>query len=315
MRWLSTLVFCLALHFVAGGAQANSWGKEYFPDVEVVDQDGRKLKFYSDVLKGKQVVISFMFTSCVDLCPITTARLAQVKALLGKGASKDLLFVSLSVDPENDTPEKLKAFSEAFGTGDNWILLTGTKSAMRAINFKLGNKSEVRSQHRNEVVLGNEALGEWQRSSAFIEPERLAFDILQLDPEWRDTPRAVSFDTTSADGTVMTSQPGQVLFRKLCSSCHTVGVGKRVGPDLLDVTEHRSEKWLKTFIANPPKMVRGGDEQAVALDRAFPGVSMPAMGLTEADLTDVLSYLKAASEQVKIGRIEEPPHDHSKHKH
>ncbi len=316
MRWLSTLAVVFALCFGNGGAQANSaWGENYFPDLEVVDQDGRKLKFYSDVLKGKQVVISFMFTSCEDLCPITTSRLVQVKSLLGRSASKDLLFVSLSVDPANDTPEKLRAFADAFGTGENWILLTGKKEVMRQINSKLGNKSKARSQHRNEVVLGNEALGEWQRNSAFIEPERLAFDILQLDPQWRATPRAVSFETTNAEGVTLKSEPGQVLFRKLCSSCHTVGVGARVGPDLRDVTERREESWLKKFIANPRKMVRAGDQQAVELDQAFPGVSMPAMGLSEVDIKDVLEFLSSSSAKIKVGNAITSSNQADHHQH
>lgn len=269
VRWLRVGACILALAGVVSTAEAASpWGAGYFPDLEVTDQDGRKLKFYSDVLKGNQVVISFIFTACEDLCPVTTARLTQVKALLGPSVSPKLRFISLSVDPENDTPEKLKAFGEAFGTGENWLLLTGSKETMTAINAKLGNRTTARSEHRNEVVLGNEPDGEWARNSAFIEPERLAFDILQLDPEWRAKPQAVTFSSSGA-GAELKSEQGQVLFRKLCSSCHTVGVGKRVGPDLLAVTEHRSEAWLKDFIANPKAMMRR-DADARAIGEAFP---------------------------------------------
>ena len=57
-------------------AQTNPWGANYFPNVPVVDQDGRTLNFYDDVIKGKMVVVSFIYTSCPDICPLTTARLS-----------------------------------------------------------------------------------------------------------------------------------------------------------------------------------------------------------------------------------------------
>lgn len=292
------------------------WGQSYFTNLEVVDQNGRTLHFYDDVLKGHQVVISFFFTSCKELCPLSTARLARVKDILGK--RENLVFVSISVDPENDTPEKLKPYADAFGVGDNWLLLTGKPENLKTIAARLGNREEFKEQHRNEIVLGNAATGEWSRNSAFIEPERLAYDILQLDPEWRDKMRDNTKDNVHNTAQTLPDHPGESLFRKLCSSCHTVGVGTRIGPDLRDVHERRSEQWLVQFIMTPEKMLSDKDPDAVALNRQFPVAVMPSLGLTQADARDVVAYLKSASLAIREGQDvathSHTGHDHSQHK-
>jgi protein SCO1 len=315
-KQLITLVFALWLSASLCLAES-PWDQSYFTNLEVVDQNGRTLHFYDDVLKDNQVVISFFYTSCKEICPVSTARLARVDELLGK--RRNLKFIAISVDPENDTPEKLKSFAEAFGLGANWILLTGKPDNLKTIAERLGNREEYKEQHRNEIVLGNPATGEWSRNSAFIDPERLSFDILQLDPDWRDKPRDNSKDNIYNNVRALPDHPGEGLFRKLCSSCHTVGVGTRIGPDLRNVNERRSEQWLVQFITKPGKMLSEKDPIAVALDNEFPVAVMPSLGVTESDARDLVAYLKFASLAIMEGQDlaahEHHEHDHSQHKH
>jgi protein SCO1 len=315
-KQLITLVFALWLSASLCLAES-PWDQSYFTNLEVVDQNGRTLHFYDDVLKDNQVVISFFYTSCKEICPVSTARLARVDELLGK--RRNLKFIAISVDPENDTPEKLKSFGEAFGLGANWILLTGKPDNLKTIAERLGNREEYKEQHRNEIVLGNPATGEWSRNSAFIDPERLSFDILQLDPDWRDKPRDNSKDNIYNNVRALPDHPGEGLFRKLCSSCHTVGVGTRIGPDLRNVNERRSEQWLVQFITKPGKMLSEKDPIAVALDNEFPVAVMPSLGVTESDARDLVAYLKFASLAIMEGQDlaahEHHEHDHSQHKH
>src|SRR5262245_52473592 len=117
-------------------AQGGRWGKDYFPNLPVVTQDGKTLRFYDDLIKGKIVVISFIFTSCKDICPITTARLAQVEEKLGESMGRDVFIYSMTVDPANDSPERLKKYAEAFHTGPGWTFLTGKMEDIRTINGK-----------------------------------------------------------------------------------------------------------------------------------------------------------------------------------
>ncbi len=98
-------------------AQSRHWNEGYFPSLSVVTHEGKTVRFYEDLIKGKIVIINFIFTSCTDICPLTTARLTQVEDKLGDLVGRDIFIISMTVDPENDTPERMKAFAKAFGVG------------------------------------------------------------------------------------------------------------------------------------------------------------------------------------------------------
>ncbi len=200
-RWLAAVAAIIAiLLFSPGEPEAGSsrWGKDYFPNVDVVTQNGERVRFYDDLIKDRIVLISFIFTSCTDLCPLTTARIAQVVERLSDVIGKDIFVLSITVDPENDTPEKLKTFADAFYSGPGWTFITGKPEDIRAINSKLGNKSDVATQHRNEIVLGNDRTGEWTRNSPFADLENLELVIRDMDPDWRDR-RHVPQDALAAN--------------------------------------------------------------------------------------------------------------------
>src|SRR6516165_9515855 len=92
-----------------GTTTSNShWGGGYIPNLPVVDQDGNRFRFYDDLIKGKKVIVSFIFTSCSDICPLTTARMAQLQARLGQAVGRDVFMYSITIDPEHDGPEELK---------------------------------------------------------------------------------------------------------------------------------------------------------------------------------------------------------------
>jgi len=270
-------------------AQGRRWGKDYFPNLPVVTQDGKTLRFYDDLIKGKIAVISFIFTSCKDICPITTARLAQVEEKLGDSVGRDIFIYSISVDPENDTPERMKKYAEAFHAGPGWSFLTGKLEDIRAINGKLGERMRSLSEHRNEIVLGNDATGEWTRDNVFGDLERLVAAIRAMDPKWREQVRT---PPQGRDTVALAGPPGQALYVKMCAPCHTVGQGDRVGPDLNAITSRHQRAWLSSYISNPEKMRAQKDPAALALAAKYPSVRMPNLGLSESDAGDVLAYLE-----------------------
>jgi protein SCO1/2 len=295
-------IVCLGAMIVAAPeARGNRWGAGYFPDVPVVTQDGKTLRFYDDLIKGKIVVVNFVFTSCSDLCPIETARLAVVKDKLGDAVGRDIFFISMSVDPEHDTPEMLKAFADAFGaSAPGWQFLTGRPDQIKAINAKFGDRSAERDlkDHRNEILIGNDATGDWERDSSFDDLDQLVMTIRLMDPKWRGpsgAPQAGAQQSRApGDGGYfrLSDQPGQALFKKMCAPCHTIGGGDHVGPDLSGVADHRDRAWLIDFIRNPAKVLARKDPDALALAARFPGVHMPFLGLLENDATDLIAYLR-----------------------
>jgi cytochrome oxidase Cu insertion factor (SCO1/SenC/PrrC family)/mono/diheme cytochrome c family protein len=292
---LAGLALMAAAFVPAERAAAHPWDGSYFPNLPVQDQDGKTLHFYDDLIKGKIVVVSFIYTSCADLCPITTARLAEVKDKLGDRVGRDIFFISLTVDPEHDTPEKLKAFAEAFNTGPGWTFVTAKPADMKVILGKFGDKSEERGlqEHRNEFMIGNDPIGDWQRGSAMGEIDRVVLDILGMDPKWAAQVHEPQYVKAGDTGFKFEAKPGEGMFRKLCAPCHTIGEGVRVGPDLKGVTERRDEAWLGEFMRDPLKMMQKKDPIALALAAQFPAVHMPRLGLTQTDVQDMLAYFKA----------------------
>jgi cytochrome oxidase Cu insertion factor (SCO1/SenC/PrrC family) len=147
---------------------------KYFPNLELVTQDGVKVRFYDDVLKGKTVLVSFLFTSCADVCPPMTANLARVQRLLGDRLGRDIVMVSISLDPETDTPDALKAYAEKFGAKTGWYFLTGSKANVDGVLAKLGGYVDDKNKHSAALLIGNVPRGGWQKMFAMGKPEAIA---------------------------------------------------------------------------------------------------------------------------------------------
>ena len=111
----------------------------------------------------------------------------------------------------------------------------------------------------------------------------------------------------------MRDAPGEGLFIAACAACHSVGEGVRVGPDLAGVTLRRDRTWLEAFLMEPERMLALGDAAAVALDRQFPAVRMPDLGLSETDIEDLLSYLQTQTELIhhSVAKAEPSAQEHA----
>lgn len=291
-------VLIVSRHLTETGAAASSaspWDETYFPNVPVVTHEGKTLRFYDDLIKNKIVVINFIYTSCSNICPLTTARLAEVKDRLGDAVGRDFFFYSITLDPVMDGPELLAEYAKTYKAGPGWLFLTGKPDDIALIRHKLGERSRALSEHRNDVMLGNGSTGEWGRDSAFSDIDQLAATIRKMDPKWRREVHTLVQASAHPSPSDITRTPGQGLFIKACSACHSIGHGAIVGPDLAGVTGRRDRNWLKKFMMAPDELRAAKDPIAVELDAKFPGVNMPNLGLSEGDADDLLAYFEAQS--------------------
>jgi len=140
--------------------------QKYFSDVELLNQDGAKVRFYSDLLKGRTVVINAFFTTCTGVCPAMSATLARIQKELGDRVGKEVFFISISVDPVTDTPERLKAYAEKFHAKPGWSFITGKKENVDWALYKLGQFVENKNDHTSIMIIGNEATGLWKKAYA-----------------------------------------------------------------------------------------------------------------------------------------------------
>ncbi len=293
-----TFAAVAALGVAVCGPVRAQWDETYFPNVELLTQDGEPVRFWDDLVRDKIVVVNFVYTECPDICGLSTARMAQVAEWLGDRLGRDIFFYSISLDPETDTPDRLKAYAQAFDAPEGWLFLTGTPADVDAVRYKLGERSRSLSEHRSDMVIGNGATGEWRRASLMGSLVVVTEEILRLDPTW--TPALAEADPSAGPSPrlVIGETPGEGLFLGACAACHTVGEGVRVGPDLAGVTLRRDRAWLESYLTAPERMLALGDAVAVGLDRAFPAVRMPNLGLNEADIADVLTYLQVQTDQI-----------------
>jgi cytochrome oxidase Cu insertion factor (SCO1/SenC/PrrC family) len=130
--------------------------KAYFTDTELVTQDGKTVRFYSDVLKGRVVVMNTIFTHCKEACPLITEQMNKVRARLGNRFGKEIFFVSISSDPDRDTPQVLQEFARKHQADvPGWIFLTGERERVHGVLKRLGQFSKDLDDHSTVLVAWN----------------------------------------------------------------------------------------------------------------------------------------------------------------
>lgn len=153
---------------------------KYFPNHTLVTQDGERVRFYDDVLKGRVVLINFIFTTCTGVCSPMTANLAKVQSYLGERVGRDVRMISITVDPLTDTPTALRAYADKHKAGPGWYFLTGAKENVDWVLYKLGGYVEDKSAHSGVLIIGNEATGQWMKVPAMSKPTEIAAAVLKL---------------------------------------------------------------------------------------------------------------------------------------
>ena len=152
----------------------------YFPNLVMLTQDNRPVHFYDDLLKGKVVLINFIFTTCQGVCSPMTANLARVQNYLAEHLGKEVTMISISVDPTVDTPERLKKYADSFKVKPGWYFLTGDKKNVDWVLYKLGGYVSDKAQHSSVLIIGNEATGEWMKMLAMANPTEIASAVTKL---------------------------------------------------------------------------------------------------------------------------------------
>ena len=143
------------------------------PDVVVMDQNGNKVHFYSDLIKGRTVAVDFIFTTCTTICPPLTANFAKIQKSLIEQGKTGVRLISVSVDPEVDTPEKMKNYAEMFHAQPGWTFVTGTRTSLEQIWRAFSINASVKLDHPATVVIGNDATHSWTYASGLASAGKL----------------------------------------------------------------------------------------------------------------------------------------------
>ena len=175
LAFLVTVALVCASGFIVGQTPRNnqdasvaqsdeSQAHKYFTDTVLVNQNGEKMRFYTDLLQGKVVIINSFFATCQGSCLPLNRNLEKVQEALGDRLGKDVNIVSLSVDPTVDTPPLLKAYAKKLNARPGWYFLTGEKQNVDFVLKKLGQFVDNKQDHLNIFIIGNERTGLWKKA-------------------------------------------------------------------------------------------------------------------------------------------------------
>lgn len=167
LAWVAVVLMAAAGYAPGQSAEVHL----QIPNMELLNQDGQQVRFVSDVIKNRVAVIDTVFTTCTTICPVMGANYARLAKTLKARLGHEVIMISVSVDPLNDTPGQLKGWSAKFYKGPGWVLLTGPKSQVDALLKALGLFTPERQDHQSSILIGNQASG-WMRASALSSPDK-----------------------------------------------------------------------------------------------------------------------------------------------
>jgi protein SCO1/2 len=168
-----------ALAVAWAGALSRTTATYRTPDINLIRQDGRRVLLPRELDDGRPVLLNFIFTTCSSSCPLASRTLEEFQRKLGPEAARVHL-VSISIDPEQDTPARLAAYARRFHAGPGWQYYTGTVAAsiaaQRAFDVYRGEKMS-----HTPVTLIRAAPGKpWLRLEGFATPDELVDDFHKL---------------------------------------------------------------------------------------------------------------------------------------
>ena len=166
------------------GAADDQRARAYFTDLPVVSHEGQVLRFYSDVLKDRVVLINFVYTNCKGACPLVTQKLKQVQKSLGERFGSEVFFVSISIDPDRDTPAALREFARQQNADQpGWFFLTGDKPNVERIVKKLGQYNGEVGAHSTLMIVGNVRTRHWAKIPPTATPAQISLKLETLTSE------------------------------------------------------------------------------------------------------------------------------------
>ena len=182
---MTTVTLVLAATTLSAVAQTpqTSAPAHYIPNASLITHEKRHVRFYDDLVKGRTVVVNFMFTSCASICPQATRTLRKVQDVITARQTRDVLMLSITVDPATDTPDVLARYAKQHDVKAVWLFLSGTREEVDKVRRRFGASDDDDpdpSQHTGMVIYGNEPIGQWRMINVTRPPTAIAEAVMKL---------------------------------------------------------------------------------------------------------------------------------------
>lgn len=163
-------------------AMRQSGAEKWFGGLTLIDQDGLRVRLYEDLMAGHVIVVNAFYTGCRAACPQVMGTLADLRGQLaidGLAAR----FISITVDPEHDTPDRLALYARAMGADADWRMLSGDPATVRVALHKFGldTKPDDPADHLNVLYMANLRTGLWEKAFSLAPLESLAQLLQRVD--------------------------------------------------------------------------------------------------------------------------------------
>ena len=164
--------------------------QQHLPNLPLITQDGKQVRFYDDLVKGRVVSLNFFFAKCDEVCPLVMANLAKVQKLLGNRVGRDIFMYSVTLKPEQDTVDVLNHHHQMFGAKAGWTYLTGNPHDLERLRVAIGFSypdpaiDADKTQHIGNIRYGNEPVMLWSACPGMAHAEWIAETLTwALHPE------------------------------------------------------------------------------------------------------------------------------------
>lgn len=157
------------------------------PNTRLYTHEGREVRFYDDLIRGKVVAINLMYAECEGICPMATENLLRVQEMLGARAGRDVFMYSITLQPEQDSPAALKHYVEMHGVKPGWLFLTGAPADIRDLRYRLGfydpdpGIDGDKETHTGMVRIGNDPYARWTMAASLGGPHPILATINHVD--------------------------------------------------------------------------------------------------------------------------------------
>lgn len=168
-------------HAAAAPATENKRSIEKYavPALNMIRQDGSKVNFQADIDDGRPVMLNFIYTSCTAICPVTTQVFARVQDILGAEKAR-VHMVSVSIDPEYDSPARLDAYARKYKAGTQWQFYTGTREASIAVQKAFAAYRGDKMNHTAVTYMRAAPGKPWIRLDGMRSPDDLVKEVRSL---------------------------------------------------------------------------------------------------------------------------------------
>lgn len=173
------LLALLLLPAVAAASDLQTAGRNYFTDVVLTNQNGERMRLYSDLIAGKTVVINSFYSTCVGICPVMAGTFRKVQSALGDRLGRDVILISVTVDPETDTPARLREYAKSMSARPGWYFVTGDRKNVEQALQRLGLLVASKEDHQAVMIIGNEPKGVWKKAFGLAKSD----DIVKMVEE------------------------------------------------------------------------------------------------------------------------------------